>query len=465
MKPLKQFTKSIRYEYAKEKLLEAKPKRVCLSGPSGFLGSRVFEHTLQIHELRRQYGLETGEIILLSSSPGRLMSKLYTTYGSKLMETVRASRVDYYTQHDERVWRDHLGSLNLEGENSVFINLAGIAGPIPGKPQAMMAVNYHAPIAAANACLQLGFGHFIQSSTQATNAERAGQVPYSRAKAMCDFHISRLPGLTVTIACLGLLYCKTDGIVGQSRSTGKINLIDLALLPLTPILGDGSAPLQPQEIRDAAERLTFLGLTETNERRPSSYRSHIKYDHTPNEQSKLFPPVQTTRFYDAVGPDTISILNMQKKFAKYLGNSNFRPVFIDYRNMEELLNIKSLGNLNRQFVSLLRSEQDSASPIIGNPLCWERLLGPEIKLTTLDSAFLGKSNNQSSELGQQVDEIAQAQRSSLKEETTTIIQSQSFPFMYCLSLIKSNPRLILPGLQLTREILSSYFSQIRNGKS
>ena len=118
-----------------------------------------------------------------------------------------------------------------------------------------------------------------------------------------------------------------------------------------------------------------------------------------------------------------------------------------------------------EYVCMSRSEQDSASPIIGNPLCWERLLGPEIKLTTLDSAFLGKINNQSSELGQQVDEIAQAQRSSLKEETTTIIQSQSFPFMYCLSLIKSNPRLILPGLQLTREILSSYFSQIRNGKS
>lgn len=92
MRPLKQFTKSARYGYAKEKLLEAKPKKVCLSGPSGFLGSRVFEHTLQVHELRRQHGLETGEIVLLSSSPGRLMSNLYKTYGPKLMKTVRASK-------------------------------------------------------------------------------------------------------------------------------------------------------------------------------------------------------------------------------------------------------------------------------------------------------------------------------------------------------------------------------------
>ena len=80
-----------------------------------------------------------------------------------------------------------------------------------------------------------------------------------------------------------------------------------------------------------------------------------------------------------------------------------------------------------------RSEQDSASPIIGNPLCWERLLGPDVKLTTLDSAFV---------------------KTKLQSQP---IQHQSFPFLYCLALIKSNPRLIIPGLQLTKEILTSYF--------
>ena len=43
------------------------------------------------------------------------------------------------------------------------------------RPDAMMAVNYRAPIAAARACEALGFGHWIQSSTQAVKAERAGQ--------------------------------------------------------------------------------------------------------------------------------------------------------------------------------------------------------------------------------------------------------------------------------------------------
>jgi hypothetical protein len=53
---------------------------------------------------------------------------------------------------------------------------AAIAGPVSGKKDAMMDVNYIAPIAAARACEHLRFGHWIQSSTQATYAERGGQV-------------------------------------------------------------------------------------------------------------------------------------------------------------------------------------------------------------------------------------------------------------------------------------------------
>ena len=66
--------------------------------------------------------------------------------------------------------------MGLEGKNSVFINLAALAGPILGNPSAMGDVNYKAPVAAAHACKMLGFGHWIQSSTYATFTERAGQV-------------------------------------------------------------------------------------------------------------------------------------------------------------------------------------------------------------------------------------------------------------------------------------------------
>ena len=44
-----------------------------------------------------------------------------------------------------------------------------------------------------------------------------------------------------------------------------------------------------------------------------------------------------------MGPETISMVNMLRKFAEFQGNRHFRPVFIDYRNMERVLNVKSLG--------------------------------------------------------------------------------------------------------------------------
>jgi hypothetical protein len=42
------------------------------------------------------------------------------------MSTVRATRCDYYYQHDFDSWRDQLGSLGMGGPNAVFINLAAV---------------------------------------------------------------------------------------------------------------------------------------------------------------------------------------------------------------------------------------------------------------------------------------------------------------------------------------------------
>lgn len=94
-----------------EKILAAPAKSILLSGPSGFLGSRVLSSILEVHEMRKNAGVNPGEVILLSGSPGRLMRRLYEKYGADKMRTVRASRVDYYKQHDTETWIDHLGSL------------------------------------------------------------------------------------------------------------------------------------------------------------------------------------------------------------------------------------------------------------------------------------------------------------------------------------------------------------------
>jgi hypothetical protein len=82
--------------------------------------------------------------------------------------------------------------------------------------------------------------------------------------------------------------------------------------------------------------------------------------------------------YDAVGPETITMLEMMHVFAR-LNGRELRPVFVDYRNFERILNEASLGNLNRQFVSLLRSEQDADEPIVGQPAVFESLIGADAR--------------------------------------------------------------------------------------
>lgn len=54
---------------------------------------------------------------------------------------------------------------------------------------------------------------------------------------MADFALAHMKDLPVSIACLGLLYDKSDGLIGQVRNNeASLNLIDLSLLPLTPIM-------------------------------------------------------------------------------------------------------------------------------------------------------------------------------------------------------------------------------------
>ena len=93
-------------------------------------------------------------------------------------------------------------------KTDTFLSQSALAGPRADRPDSMMAVNYRAPLAAARACEALEFGHWVQSSTQAVKAERAGQVPYSRWKAMADYSLARLEKLPVSVMTLGLLYCK-----------------------------------------------------------------------------------------------------------------------------------------------------------------------------------------------------------------------------------------------------------------
>lgn len=98
---------------------------------------------------------------------------------------------------------------------------------------------------------------------------------------------------------------------------------------------------------------------------------------------------------------------------------------LGYRNFELILNIKSIGNLNRQFVSLLRSEQDGETMAVGNPEVWDKLIVDE-PMQTLDAA-MGSS-----------------------------IVKRRFPYWKTLKWVLENPRIIPVGLGLTVEILESF---------
>jgi hypothetical protein len=213
---------------------------------------------------------------------------------------------------------------------------------------------------------------------------------------------------------------------------------------LIVVQGDGSAPLQPQEVTDASDRLAFLALTNPNLRpvqdiTPSPNNNN---NHRADRQALMkYSSSDAFRYYDAVGPETMSILEMLRIFARAQGNDNFHPVFIGYRNMEKLLNVRSLGNLNRQFVSLLRSEQDASNPVIGDSTVWEKVLGDEAKLLTLGQAFEGN------------------------EERLKDRKARMFPYWNTFQLVMKNPRVITPGIQLSFEIIGSYFRELTGGSS
>eukprot|EP00951_Prasinocladus_malaysianus_P030748 scaffold291307_cov31-Prasinocladus_malaysianus.AAC.1 len=118
----------------------------------------------------------------------------------------------------------------------------------------------------------------------------------------------------------------------------------------------------------------------------------------------------------------MTMLQMMQHLARVNGNKHFKPVFVDYRNMERILNVGSLGNLNRQFVSLLRSEQDGLrQPVVGNPAVFEKLLGPEAGLVSLTSL-------------------------------TCEGRRRYFPIVPLMKWLAENPRAIPPGAALTMEI-------------
>ena len=130
----------------------------------------------------------------------------------------------------------------------------------------------------------------------------------------------------------------------------------------------------------------------------------------------------------------MTMLELMEMFAKLNGRT-LNPVFVDYRNFETVLNEASLGNLNRQFVSLLRSEQDAERPIVGVPDTFQALLGPEATLFRMHDglAATDKFGNP----------ISASKR-------------RSFPVVATVKWVWQNYKVIIPGTNLVLETVGTY---------
>lgn len=89
--------------------------------------------------------------------------------------------------------------------------------------------------------------------------------------------------------------------------------------------------------------------------------------------------------------------------------------------------------MNRQFVSLLRSEQDTDKPVIGDYTIWEKLIGEEAKLASLQDSFDPARGG--------------------------VTPSRKFPIQGLFRWIVKNPGVLLPGIAVVSETLVAALDQ------
>lgn len=156
-----------------------------------------------------------------------------------------------------------------------------------------------------------------------------------------------------------------------------------------------------------------------------------------------------------------TLLELMKTFA-VLNGRTLNPVFVDYRNFETVLNVASLGNLNRQFVSLLRSEQDAERPIVGNPDVFEKLLGTDASLFKMRDGLV--TNDSTNNLRTPGEMFASGTQSSSNFSTTKTaapsdqqkIKKRAFPIIPFFVWVFNNHRVIIPGTNLALETVGTY---------
>ena len=198
--------------------------RVLLTGATGFIG----------HHLHRALLEQGHEVIACSRRPPDLPCQAFIP-------------CDFDQDLDADDWRPR-----LDGVDAV-INAVGIIRP--SRHQRFDALHTNAPIALFKACTQAGVHRVIQISALGADAQAA--TPYHLSKRAADDCLAQQP--------LNWLILRPSLVYGPG-STSSALFAGLAALPLTPLIGDGTQPIQPIHINDLVRAvLTALG-TDTPKR-------------------------------------------------------------------------------------------------------------------------------------------------------------------------------------------------------
>jgi uncharacterized protein YbjT (DUF2867 family) len=162
---------------------------------------------------------------------GRILSQILIKNGHQVRPVSRSQGFDFNQLQTEMDWEPLLNNID------VVINAAGIIGEKGN--QRFDLVHKIAPIALFNACTKAGVQKIIQIS--ALGADKHAFTKYHLSKRAADDHLRTLD-LNWFVLRPSLIY----GLGGGSQKW----FMQLAALPMIPIIGNGQQLLQPVHISD-----------------------------------------------------------------------------------------------------------------------------------------------------------------------------------------------------------------------
>ncbi len=262
--------------------------RILVTGATGFVGRHIVQ----------ALGSQHHDLVLTSRTP------------QAGMDGHDWRCIDFATAHSPDDWRDLVENVDL------VINAVGIFKPTGA--QSFEALHDRAPRALFEACKRAGVKRIIQISALGT--DESATSAYHLSKQRADDALARLGVEWVVL--------RPSLIIGSDGESWRF-FNALASLPVTPVIGEGTQPLQPISIDDVTKAV----LASIHRPEAAGYRINL------------------------VGGESVTLKTYLQALSKWLHRSKFSPVPIPYGLAGVLAGAGHLladMPFNRQAVSMLK---------------------------------------------------------------------------------------------------------------